>query len=50
MKNETKIYLLTTLVMFGVAIACLMIGLEREMEREKLQTESWKQQGYPIGE
>ena len=49
MKNETKIYLLTTLVMFGVVIACLMIAFDREDKRIELQTQSWKEQGYPIG-
>ena len=50
MANETKIYILSALVMLAVGYACLMIGLDREIEREKLQTQSWKDQGYPIGE
>jgi len=50
MNNETKIYILSALVMLAVGYACLMIGLDREIEREKIQTQSWKDQGYPIGE
>ena len=35
--------------MFGVVIACLMIAFDREDKRIELQTQSWKEQGYPIG-
>ena len=50
MNNETKIYILSALVMLAVGYAFLMIGLDREIEREKIQTQTWKDQGYPIGE
>lgn len=50
MNNDTKILILSTLVMLAVGYAFLMIGLDREIEREKIQTQTWKDQGYPIGE
>jgi len=50
MDKETKTLALCLLVMCGVLTAFLMIALDRETERENLQTQSWKDQGYPIGE
>ena len=50
MDKETKTLALCLLVMCGVLTALLMIALDRETEREDLQTQSWKDQGYPIGE
>ena len=50
MDKETKTFALCLLVMCGVLTAFLMIALDRETEREDLQTQSWKDQGYPIGE
>ena len=49
MDKETKTLALCLLVMCGVLTAFLMIALDRETERENLQTQSWKDQGYPIG-
>ena len=50
MKNETIIYLLSSLVFVGVFFALFMMSIDREIERQELQTQSWKDQGYPIGE
>jgi hypothetical protein len=50
MNNETKIYVLSALVMVGVFFALLIMGIDREAERLELQTQAWKDQGYPIGE
>ena len=50
MNNDTKIYILSSLVMIGVFFALLIMGIDREAERLELQTQSWKDQGYPIGE
>ena len=38
------------LVMVGVFFAFIIMGIDREIEREKLQRQAWKDQGYPIGE
>ena len=48
--NETKIYVLSALVMVGVFFACIIMGIEREIERENQQRQAWIEQGYPIGE
>jgi len=50
MNNDTKIYILSSLVMVGVFFAFLIMGIDREAERLELQTQAWKDQGYPIGE
>ena len=50
MKEDTKIYILTSLVMVAVCYAFLMIGIDKEIERQELQRQSWIDQGYPIGE
>ena len=50
MTNDNKILALFLFVMCGVLTAFLMIALEREEKRMELQTQSWKDQGYPIGE
>ena len=50
MKNETLIYILSSLVLVGVCFAFFMMSIDREIERQELQTQSWKDQGYPIGE
>jgi len=49
MNNDTKIYILSSLVMVGVFFALLIMGIDREGERLELQTQAWKDQGYPIG-
>ena len=49
MDNETKTFALCLLVMCGVLTAFLMIALERDDRHVELQTQSWKDQGYPIG-
>jgi len=48
--NETKIYVLSALVMVGVFFAFIIMGIDREIERENLQRQAWIEQGYPIGE
>jgi hypothetical protein len=48
--NETKIYILSALVMVGVFFAFIIMGIEREIERENQQRQAWIEQGYPIGE
>ena len=48
--NETKIYVLSALVMVGVFFAFIIMGIEREIERENQQRQAWIEQGYPIGE
>ena len=48
--NETKIYVLSALVMVGVFFALIIMGIDREGERLELQAQAWKDQGYPIGE
>jgi len=48
--NETKIYVLSALVMVGVFFALIIMGIDREVERENLQRQAWIEQGYPIGE
>jgi hypothetical protein len=50
MNNETKIYILSALVMVGVFFALIIMGIDREVERENLQRQAWIEQGYPIGE
>jgi hypothetical protein len=48
--NETKIYVLSALVMVGVFFAFIIMGIDREIERENQQRQAWIEQGYPIGE
>ena len=48
--NETKIYVLSALVMVGVFFALIIMGIDREIERENQQRQAWIEQGYPIGE
>ena len=50
MDKETKTLALCLLVMCGVLTAFLMIALDRGDRHAELQTQSWKDQGYPIGE
>ena len=47
--NETKIYVLSALVMVGVFFAFIIMGIDREIERENQQRQAWIEQGYPIG-
>ena len=48
--NEIKIYVLSSLVMVGVFFALIIMGIDREVERENQQRQAWIEQGYPIGE
>ena len=48
--NETKIYVLSALVMVGVFFAFIIMGIAREIARENQQRQAWIEQGYPIGE
>jgi len=50
MKNDTKIYILSSLVMVGIFFAFLIMGIDRETERMESQRQSWIDQGYPIGQ